>query len=139
MRTPTDTAKLILDVVQMLFQDTMDPVEPGQYNMLKTQTDFIKSSYENHAGKKFQGPLLQQLNYFSNEEKDFINEETIELLEPYLSLKTADGRPLFEGDVAAKASNALKGLCVWSGAMSDYHKASKIVKPKLRLLEIRTA
>jgi len=139
MRTPTDTAKLILDVVQMLFQDTMDPVEPGQYNMLKTQTDFIKSSYENHAGKKFQGPLLKQLNDFSNDEKDFINEETIELLEPYLTLKTPDGRALFEGDVAAKASNALKGLCVWSGAMSDYHKASKIVKPKLRLLEIRTA
>ena len=30
-------------------------------------------------------------------------------------------------------------MCVWAGAMSDYHKQSKIVKPKLRLLEIKTA
>ena len=115
MRTPTDTAKLILDVVQMLFQDTMDPVEPGQYNMLKTQTDFIKSSYENHAGKKFQGPLLKQLYDFSDNEKDFINEETIELIEPYLVLKTPDGRALFEGDVAISAEDA--GIDLFVGSL----------------------
>jgi dynein heavy chain len=121
----------------MLFQDQMDSVEPGELNMLKVTTPFIKDSY-GHAGKKFQGPLLKQLYEFSDNDKDFINEETIELIEPYIMLKTPDGRALFEGDVAAKASNALKGLCNWSAAMSDYHKASKIVKPKLRLLEIRT-
>jgi len=60
-------------------------------------------------------------------------------LEPYLTLKTLKGEELFIGPVAKKASNALEGLCIWAGAMSDYHKASKIVKPKLRLLEIRTA
>lgn len=76
---------------------------------------------------------------FSNNDKDFINEETIELLEPYLTLKTPKGEELFTGPVAKKASAALEGLCVWAAAMSDYHKASKIVKPKLRLLEIRTA
>lgn len=60
-------------------------------------------------------------------------------MEPYLTLKTLKGEELFIGAVAKKASNALEGLCIWAGAMSDYHKASKIVKPKLRLLEIRTA
>jgi dynein heavy chain len=60
-------------------------------------------------------------------------------MEPYLLFKTDDGQPLFNEDIAKKASNALMGLCAWSSAMSDYHKASKIVKPKLRLLEIRTA
>lgn len=35
-------------------------------------------------------------------------------------------------------SAALEGLCIWAGAMSDYHLASKIVKPKLRLLQLRT-
>ena len=49
------------------------------------------------------------------------------------------GEDLFVGAVAKKASAALEGLCVWAGAMSDYHKASKIVKPKLRLLEIKMA
>jgi len=117
----------------------MIPVEKGTYTMLKKETVFIKSSYDEYCSKKLQGPLLAQLLNFSNNDKDFINEETIELLEPYLTLKTEAGEPLFEGEVAKKASNALMGLCVWAGAMSDYHKASKIVKPKLRLLEIRTA
>ena len=77
--------------------------------------------------------------YFSEFEKDNINEETIELLEPYLTFKSPKGEDLFVGEVAKKASAALAGLCTWAGAMSDYHKASKIVKPKLRLLELRSA
>jgi len=28
-------------------------------------------------------------------------------------------------------------MAIWTAAMSDYHKQSKIVKPKLRLLEIK--
>lgn len=28
---------------------------------------------------------------------------------------------------------------MWAAAMSDYHKQSKIVKPKLRLLEVKMA
>jgi dynein heavy chain len=70
-------------------------------------------------------------------EKDGINEETVELLEPYLTLVAPDGQQVYTGEVAGKSSAALKGLCVWSAAMSDYYKASKIVKPKLRELEIK--
>lgn len=107
--------------------------------MIKEETPFIKDSYDEFTVKKLQGNLLKALLEFSENDKDFINEETIELLEPYLTLKTPKGIKLFEGAVAKKASSALEGLCVWAGAMSDYHLASKIVKPKLRLLEIRTA
>jgi dynein heavy chain len=107
--------------------------------MLKQETPFVKDSYDEFAGKKLQGPFLKQLIDFSNDEKDNINEETIELLEPYLNIKTPSGVPLYKPEVAKKASAALEGLCTWAGAMSDYHVASKIVKPKLRLLEIRTA
>jgi len=116
----------------------MAPIEPGELTILKQQTPFVKDSYE-FAIKKLQGNLLKDLISFSEDQKDFINEETIELLEPYLVLKTPKGEKLFEGAVAKKASNALEGLCTWAGAMSDYHLASKIVKPKLRLLELRTA
>jgi dynein heavy chain, axonemal len=28
-------------------------------------------------------------------------------------------------------------MCVWAAAMSDYHKQSKIVKPKLKLLQVK--
>lgn len=115
----------------------MLPVEVGKYNMLKQETEFVQSSYDTYTKLKLQGPLLKQLFDFSENDKDNINEETIELLEPYLTLKTPKGDALFEPDVAKKASAALAGLCTWAAAMSDYHKASKIVKPKLALLEKR--
>jgi hypothetical protein len=43
-------------------------------------------------------------------------------LEPYLTLKTDDGRDIFTPEVAAKSSAALVGLATWAAAMSDYHK-----------------
>lgn len=85
------------------------------------------------------GPLLRNLSEFSLNEKDNINEETIELLDPYINLKTLDDEPIFVPEVAKITSNALEGLCTWCAAMSDYHKASKIVKPRLRLLDVKTA
>jgi dynein heavy chain len=65
---------------------------------------------------------LNDLIDFSANEKDNINEETIELLEPYLTLRTPKDEEVFTGDVAKKASAALSGMCTWAGAMSDYHK-----------------
>ena len=75
---------------------------------------------------------------FSQSEKDLINEETIELLEPYLTLKSEEGKLLFDPEIAKTTSAALWGLCTWAAAMSDYHKQSKIVKPKLILLNQKT-
>lgn len=51
---------------------------------------------------------------FSEKEKDNINEETIELLEPYLTLKNGKGEELFAPQVAKIASAALGGLCIWA-------------------------
>lgn len=83
---------------------------------------------------------MKNLVDFSANDKDNINEETIELLEPYLTLKIpTTGEDAFTGQVAKKSSAALEGMCIWAAAMSDYHKQSKIVKPKLRLLEIKNA
>lgn len=68
--------------------------------------------------------------HFSTYEKDMLNDETIELLAPYLDLE--EFNPL----VARHASRAAEGLCVWVRAMSMYHKASKVVKPKLDALQV---
>jgi len=60
------------------------------------------------------------------------------LLEPYLTLTFPDdGKEVFVPAIAKKSSAALEGMCVWAAAMSDYHKQSKIVKPKLNLLNQR--
>lgn len=47
-------------------------------------------------------------------------------------------KKLFDPEIAKGTSAALWGLCTWAGAMSDYHKQSKIVKPKLHMLEVKT-
>lgn len=65
---------------------------------------------------------MKSLLEFSQNDKDNINEETIEILEPYLTMKFPSGEDVFTGQVAKKSSAALEGMCVWAAAMSDYHK-----------------
>ena len=60
-------------------------------------------------------------------------------MESYLNLALPDGRLAFDPAIAKKSNAALEGLCIWCAAMSDYHNQSKIVKPKLELLEIKEA
>jgi len=109
--------------------------------ILKADIPFIADSFDEYAkATLINANFLKNLMEFSTNDKDNINEETIELLEPYLTLKVpATGEDVFTGQVAKKSSAALEGMCVWASAMSDYHKQSKIVKPKLRLLEIKNA
>jgi dynein heavy chain len=140
---PVDTTKLIMDTIHILFQRHLDPVKPkgdGGMYILKQSTPFVADSYEGANGTKStlsSANFLKDLLDFSNEEKDNINEETIELLHPYLTLKTPKDEDIYTPEVAGKSSSALIGMSIWTAAMSDYHKQSKIVKPKLRLLEIK--
>lgn len=103
---------------------SLEPVTPRMVEVARAEHPFINDSYENHAQKNMTGPLLANLLYFSSHEKDQINEETIELLEPYLNLSPVDepDKKLFDPEIAKTTSNALFGLCTWAGAMSDYHK-----------------
>lgn len=101
----------------------------------KMQVPFFKDSWDNY-GKLLPTPdFLKQLLDFTQYEKDLINDETVELLEPYLELKFANGDRVIAPEIAKKASAALEGLTKWCEAMSDYQKASKIVKPKMIQLE----
>jgi dynein heavy chain len=144
-RNPTDIMKVIIDTVHLLFQRSLDPVKFREVTCLKVQTPFVFDSYESFGKATLSSAtFLKDLLDFSDKEKDNINEETIELLEPYLVLKTLpdkDGlqKDIFKKETAEIASKALGGMCVWAAAMSDYHKQSKIVKPKLKLLEIKKA
>jgi dynein heavy chain len=107
-------------------------------NILKTEIPFVYDSFDNCTKNTLSSQtFLKDLFDFSANDKNSINEETIELLEPYLLLQTPDGREVFTGAVAKKSSSALEGMCVWAAAMSDYHKQSKIVTPKLKLLEVK--
>lgn len=140
MRQAVDTTRLIMDTVQLLFQRSMDPVKLKSLYILKQEIPFVADSYDNHTKASLTSPtFLKDLFEFSEKEKDNINEETVELLQPYVDLRTPKDEEVFVGAVAKKSSAALEGMCVWAAAMSDYYKQSKIVKPKLILLEKKMA
>jgi hypothetical protein len=65
----------------------------------KQDIPFIADSFDEYAKSTLINPrFLPNLIDFSNNEKDNINEETIELLEPYLTLKLPNtGEDAFSG------------------------------------------
>merc|ERR1719440_1809585 len=69
-------------------------------------------------------PSLEQF------QKDAINDETVELLFPYLAA------PDFTPDDARKVASALAGLCTWARAMALYVDIAKVVKPKMESLKM---
>ena len=139
-KNPADTTKMILDAVHIILNFQMIPVKSGSWKISKQDVDFIKDSFEECTkGTLSNARFLKILQEFSEFEKDNINDETCELLEPYLKLVLPDGRNAFDPTIAKKSNNALEGLCIWCAAMYDYHNQSKIVKPKLELLEIKEA
>lgn len=108
--------------------------------MLKQEIPFCSDSFDNHTSKtlKNYNILLKDLIEFTNSGKDLITDETIELLEPYLQLRTPkDHREVFVGPVAMKASAALAGLCEYIRSMRDYHNVSKALQPKLQLIQAK--
>jgi dynein heavy chain len=117
----------------------MVTTSPKEFMIQKKAVLFISDSYEEYTYDLFIQNLLALLTEFGTNSKDLINEETIELLAPYLEVAFKDDpdRLVVTGEIAKGSSSALKGICDWARAMSDYHKASKIVKPKLRLLNLK--
>ena len=136
---PSDIIKLIFDVVAILrMQPLVKQIEPQDVTLgvgkdKKTFT-FIKDSFAiAQKGMLVDARFLQLIMNFSKVEKDFINDETIEFMAPYLKLEG------FSALAAKNASKAAEGLCLWCRAMADYHEASKIVKPKLEALRVAEA
>merc|ERR1719160_1459448 len=132
LKAPSDIIRLILDGVCILFMVPLCPVKPEQKTMNKITCDFIHDSYDEY-GKPVMSDMkfLPNLIDFNSTKRDDINDETCELLLPYLNLEQ------FNPGVAKKASGAAEGLCKWVGAMRMYHEAAKIAKPKLDYLKVQ--
>jgi dynein heavy chain len=130
MKSPSDIIRLIMDGVLILFMCPICSVKPEKKTMNKQEVDFIHDSYD-----EFGKPVMSDMKFlpnlidFNSKKRDDINDETCELLLPYLNLEQ------FNPGVAKKASGAAEGLCKWVGAMRMYHEAAKIVKPKLDYLK----
>eukprot|EP01060_Flectonema_neradi_P002972 TRINITY_DN11858_c1_g1_i1.p1 TRINITY_DN11858_c1_g1~~TRINITY_DN11858_c1_g1_i1.p1 ORF type:complete len:4751 (+),score=995.77 TRINITY_DN11858_c1_g1_i1:132-14255(+) len=87
------------------------------------------------GGKKFisNSDCVKQILEFTEHRKDHINEETCELLDPYIDLAE------FNYDDAWSTSHALGGLCKWVVSMYNYIKIARVVEPKMiRLREMES-
>lgn len=131
---PSDIIKLVFDGVLILFQKPLNPVRPAKLSVTKKELAFIETSFKPYAMNMLNDSrFLQILLDFGQVGKDKINEETIEFLQPYMELEH------FTSAVAKNASAAAEGLCTWVRAMTSYHEASKVVKPKLEALSLAQA
>lgn len=70
IRKPKDIVKIIFDCVNLLFLQSMDPVTPRMVEVARAEHPFINDSWDDKAQKQTTGPLLQNLLYFSSNEKD---------------------------------------------------------------------
>ncbi len=67
--------------------------------------------------------MMSDMNFLSalmNFPKEQINDETVELLQPYFAA------PDFNYESARKASGNVAGLCNWAEAMCTYHEVAKV-------------
>ncbi|ETN06717.1 hypothetical protein PPTG_12758 [Phytophthora nicotianae INRA-310] len=132
---PGDIIKLIFDCVAILQMAPLLKVERAPVTLgvgkEKHTCDFLMDSFQlAKSGMLADTRFLQNIFYFSKHQKDQMNDETLELMAPYMELSG------FSAPVAKNASKAAEGLFCWVKAMSMYHEASKVVKPKLEALRI---
>ncbi|KAG2510575.1 hypothetical protein BBO99_00008735 [Phytophthora kernoviae] len=132
---PGDIIKLIFDCVSILQMAPLLKVERAAVTLGvgkdKHTSDFLMDSFQSaKSGMLADTRFLQNIFYFSKHQKDQINDETLEFMTPYMELAG------FTAAAAKNASKAAEGLFCWVKAMSMYHEASKVVKPKLEALRI---
>eukprot|EP00658_Telonema_sp_P-2_P083320 TRINITY_DN8993_c0_g2_i1.p1 TRINITY_DN8993_c0_g2~~TRINITY_DN8993_c0_g2_i1.p1 ORF type:complete len:4024 (-),score=1669.66 TRINITY_DN8993_c0_g2_i1:145-12216(-) len=131
LMNPPPLIKRIFDAVAVLLHMPLNV--PGAENV-PNKGVWISESWD-LTGKSLAGDAgtLSVLRNFGEHKKDEINEETCELLLPYLWM------PDFTWQAAKNACGNVAGLCTWVSSMYKYINIAKIVAPKkekLRLAEI---
>eukprot|EP00928_Gymnodinium_smaydae_P021973 TRINITY_DN18608_c0_g3_i2.p1 TRINITY_DN18608_c0_g3~~TRINITY_DN18608_c0_g3_i2.p1 ORF type:complete len:2564 (-),score=332.72 TRINITY_DN18608_c0_g3_i2:161-7795(-) len=146
-KNPTDIVRLTLDGILILQSFRILEVRPEEKLINKVPAMFLHDSFDEIARPVIaDAGFLKELKRFAEFDRDAINSETCELLEPYLRCDSDPEKnwspwkhpPLDQG-LARKASVAAEGLCKFVGAMVMYNEASKIVKPKIDFLKVQEA
>lgn len=108
LKNPPDIVKRIFDCVLILRHFGVEKVAWTEQKGAMV----LAGSYENSVR------MMQDANFLGalvNFPKEQINDETVELLQPYFNA------PDFNFESAKKASGNVAGLCNWAEAMCTYH------------------
>ncbi|OLP89010.1 Dynein heavy chain 5, axonemal [Symbiodinium microadriaticum] len=146
-KSPVDIVRYTFDGLLLLLGLKVVEVKQEDRVINKVTGTFIKDSFDEHAKSMLADiNFLKNLKYFAENQRDGINDETCELIEPYLRFDPDPNKhwltwkhAVLDQQLARKANAAAEGLCKFVGAMVMYHKASKIVKPKMDYLKVQEA
>ena len=126
-KKPQEILKLVLDAIAIYFNLKLAPIQyvPELQVSSSINIPFWKNSFE-ESGKFILGPNFDLLKNLKTYDKDSINNETTELLEPLL----VSGNEWFNETTCAKVSKAIAAINKWEFAVLEYHEKSQIVKPR---------
>ena len=127
LKQPPDLVKRVFDMVLILFQKEVVPSQAETVTSKRGDVLQLCGSWQ------FSLPMMADIGFLPSLEKfqkDAINDETVELLGPYLAA------PDMTPEDARKVASALAGLCTWARAMALYVGIAKVVKPKMESLKI---
>ncbi len=141
LANPPEIIQRIMDCIDILFYSPMtekiDATADAKtygFEGAPMYVKFVTPSWSFSKKLMQSGSFCKDIiNFATTERKDMINEETMELLEPYYLF------PGFIPQFAKKASDAAEGLLMFVRAMYQYHNAALIAKPLQKALEIKQA
>lgn len=126
-KKPQEILKITLDAIAIYFNLKLVPIQiiPELQISKDIIIPFWKNSFD-ESGKFILGPNFDFLKNLKTYDKDGINNETIELLEPLL----VEGEKWFNENTTGKVSKAIAAICKWLFSVFEYHEKSQIVRPK---------
>ena len=109
-KKPQEILKITLDAIAIYFNLKLTPIQLISELVISKDitVPFWKNSYE-ESGKFILGPNFDFLKNLKTYDKDAINNETIELLEPLL----VEGEKWFNETTTGKVSKAIAAICKW--------------------------